>query len=167
MAKSHLTRQVSLVEPRKHVKTDTQEQWNSEVYVRQCVFHSVLLDKRAKIQKLKVYQDMLMESLGDVLENNAPLPQNESSASRKKKVQICGTDVMCFMIVCAFGAMHMSKFVLSPLQCCLSSFILFQNIELGLNENLISLNEILEVSFHAPHNHSWCGTNFLCLTETI
>ncbi|KAF0037747.1 hypothetical protein F2P81_010621 [Scophthalmus maximus] len=46
---------------------------------------SVLQDTKAKIQKMKVYQERLMESLGDVLEKHVPLPQNEPSANRKKK----------------------------------------------------------------------------------
>ncbi|XP_023122610.1 centromere protein K [Amphiprion ocellaris] len=47
--------------------------------------YSVLQDTKAKIQKMKVYQERLMESLGDILEKHVPLPQNESSASKKKK----------------------------------------------------------------------------------
>lgn len=37
MAQSHLTRQVSHVEPWKHVKTGTQDKWNSEVCASTCV----------------------------------------------------------------------------------------------------------------------------------
>ncbi|XP_053274533.1 centromere protein K isoform X1 [Pleuronectes platessa] len=65
---------------------------------------SILQDTKAKIHKMKVYQERLMECLGDVLEKHVPLPQIESSTNKKKK-----------------------------------------NIELGINENLISLNEILEM----------------------
>ncbi|XP_040892473.1 centromere protein K [Toxotes jaculatrix] len=76
--------------------------------------HSVLQDTKEKIQKMKVYQERLMESLGDVLEKHVPLPQNENSTNKKK------------------------------------------NMELGLNEDLISLNEILEVLMNkvlnAPHD---------------
>ncbi|XP_041641525.1 centromere protein K isoform X2 [Cheilinus undulatus] len=46
---------------------------------------SVWHDTKAKIQKMKVYEERLMESLGEVLEKHAPLPQNESSANKKKK----------------------------------------------------------------------------------
>lgn len=96
---------------------------------------SVLLDKKEKIQKLKAYQDTLMDTLGEILENHAPLPQNEPVANRKKKVQ---WNVLCFMGNCAF---------VTPIECRLTLLILFQNIEVELNENMISLNEILEVSF--------------------
>lgn len=77
--------------------------------------HSVLLDTKAKIQKMKVYQERLMESLGDILEKHVPLPQNESSTSKKKR-----------------NAAH------------------------EINEDLISLNEILEVLMNkvlnTPHD---------------
>ncbi|XP_070781093.1 centromere protein K [Enoplosus armatus] len=77
--------------------------------------HSVLLDTKAKIQKMKVYQERLMESLGDILEKHVPLPQNEASTNKKKK-----------------------------------------NISQELNEDLISLNEILELLMNkvlnTPHD---------------
>ncbi|XP_041840110.1 centromere protein K [Melanotaenia boesemani] len=47
--------------------------------------YNVLQDTKAKVQKMKEYQDKLMESLGDILEKHVPLPQSESSSSRKKK----------------------------------------------------------------------------------
>lgn len=76
---------------------------------------SILQDTKAKIQKMKVYQERLMESLGDVLEKHVPLPQNESAAKRKKK-----------------------------------------NITQELDEDLISLNEILELLMNkvlnTPHD---------------
>lgn len=76
---------------------------------------SVLLDIKNKIQKMKDYQDRLMQTLGDVLEVHFPLPQHESNANKKKK-----------------------------------------NIPLQLNENLISLNEILEIlmnkALESPHD---------------
>ncbi|XP_028268935.1 centromere protein K [Parambassis ranga] len=40
--------------------------------------HNVLPDTKAKIQKMKAYQDRLMEALGDILEKYAPFPQNSS-----------------------------------------------------------------------------------------
>lgn len=54
-----------------------------------CVYtlRSVLQDTKEKIQKMKDYQERLMESLGDILEKHLPLPQNESSSNKKKKVQ--------------------------------------------------------------------------------
>ncbi|XP_029365649.1 centromere protein K [Echeneis naucrates] len=77
--------------------------------------HSVLQDTKAKIQKMKVYLEKLMESLGDVLQTHVPLPQIETSTNKKKK-----------------------------------------KIELGLHEDLISLNEILEVLMNkilnSPHD---------------
>ncbi|XP_043970167.1 centromere protein K isoform X2 [Gambusia affinis] len=47
--------------------------------------HNALLDTKAKIQKMKTYQEQLMESLGDILEKHVPPPQDESTASKKKK----------------------------------------------------------------------------------
>ncbi|XP_028309255.1 centromere protein K [Gouania willdenowi] len=76
---------------------------------------SVLQDTKEKIQKMKSYQERLMESLGDLLEKHLPLPQNESSSSKKKKT-----------------------------------------IGEEINEDLISLNEILEVLMNkvlnTPHD---------------
>ncbi|XP_054896938.1 centromere protein K isoform X2 [Poeciliopsis prolifica] len=46
---------------------------------------NILLDTKAKIQKMKTYQEQLMESLGDILEKHVPPPQDESTASKKKK----------------------------------------------------------------------------------
>ncbi|KAM9856511.1 centromere protein K [Aulostomus maculatus] len=46
--------------------------------------HSVLQDMKTKIQKMKVYQERLMESLGNVLEKHVPPPQKESSSNKKK-----------------------------------------------------------------------------------
>ncbi|XP_029299307.1 centromere protein K [Cottoperca gobio] len=77
--------------------------------------HSVLQDTKAKIQKTKVYQERLMESLGDLLEKHVPLPQDEYSTNKKKK-----------------------------------------NITQELDEDLISLNEILELLMNkvlnTPHD---------------
>ncbi|MEQ2262375.1 hypothetical protein XENORESO_008818 [Xenotaenia resolanae] len=76
---------------------------------------NVFLDTKAKIKKMTVYQEKLMESLGDILEKHAPLPQDESNANRKKK-----------------------------------------NIPQEINEDLISLSEILEVLMNkvinTPHD---------------
>ncbi|XP_013865642.1 centromere protein K isoform X3 [Austrofundulus limnaeus] len=47
--------------------------------------HSILLDTKEKIQKMKAYHEKLMETLGDVLEVHVPLLQNETSSSKKKK----------------------------------------------------------------------------------
>uniref|UniRef100_A0A3P8TT85 Centromere protein K n=1 Tax=Amphiprion percula TaxID=161767 RepID=A0A3P8TT85_AMPPE len=44
------------------------------------------LRESKELYKMKVYQERLMESLGDILEKHVPLPQNESSASKKKKI---------------------------------------------------------------------------------
>ncbi|KAA8595187.1 hypothetical protein FQN60_012322 [Etheostoma spectabile] len=49
--------------------------------------HSVLHDTKVKIQKMKVYQESLMECLGDILEKHIPCPhQNEPSTNKKKKL---------------------------------------------------------------------------------
>ncbi|XP_054461020.1 centromere protein K [Anoplopoma fimbria] len=77
--------------------------------------HSILQDTKSKIHKMKVYQERLMESLGDILEKHVPLPQNESSTNKKKK-----------------------------------------NLTQELDEDLISLNEILELLMNkvlnTPHD---------------
>uniref|UniRef100_A0A4W5KL65 Centromere protein K n=1 Tax=Hucho hucho TaxID=62062 RepID=A0A4W5KL65_9TELE len=71
---------------------------------------SVLQDTKKKIQMMKDYQDRLMETLADVLEEHFPLPTQETNADRRKK----------------------------------------------LNENLISLNKILELLMNktlaTPHH---------------
>ncbi|XP_078132992.1 centromere protein K [Sander vitreus] len=79
--------------------------------------HSVLHDTKTKIQKMKVYQERLMECLGDILEKHVPCPhQNEPSTNKKKK----------------------------------------KNITQELDEDLISLNEILELLMNkvlnTPHD---------------
>ncbi|XP_029913016.1 centromere protein K [Myripristis murdjan] len=77
--------------------------------------HSVLQDTKVKIQKMKHYQERLMESLGDVLESHFPLPREDAAASKKKK-----------------------------------------GIPQNINEDLISLNEILELMMNkvleTPHD---------------
>ncbi|KAI3352859.1 hypothetical protein L3Q82_019437 [Scortum barcoo] len=47
--------------------------------------HTVLQDTKEKIQKMKVYEERLMESLGDILEKHVPHPHNESITIKKKK----------------------------------------------------------------------------------
>uniref|UniRef100_A0A8C7YQZ8 Centromere protein K n=1 Tax=Oryzias sinensis TaxID=183150 RepID=A0A8C7YQZ8_9TELE len=47
--------------------------------------HSMLQDIKEKIQKMKAYQETLMECLGDILEKHVPLPQVEAGPSRRKK----------------------------------------------------------------------------------
>lgn len=47
--------------------------------------HTVLQDIKEKIQKMKVYQERLMETLGYILEKHIPLPQEDSSTNKKKK----------------------------------------------------------------------------------
>ncbi|XP_071246567.1 centromere protein K-like [Salvelinus alpinus] len=77
--------------------------------------HSVLQDTKKKIQKMKDYQNRLMETLADVLAEHFPLPTQETTADKKKK-----------------------------------------NIPQELNENLISLNEVLELlmntTLETPHD---------------
>lgn len=52
-----------------------------------CVFvrASVLQDTKMKIEKVKAYEEKLMECLGEVLEKHVPQPQNETSSGKKKK----------------------------------------------------------------------------------
>ncbi|XP_020325800.1 centromere protein K-like isoform X2 [Oncorhynchus kisutch] len=77
--------------------------------------HSVLQDTKKKIQKMKDYQNRLMETLADVLAEHFPLPTQETNADKKEK-----------------------------------------NIPQELNENLISLNEVLELlmntTLETPHD---------------
>uniref|UniRef100_A0A3Q0RA26 Centromere protein K n=1 Tax=Amphilophus citrinellus TaxID=61819 RepID=A0A3Q0RA26_AMPCI len=56
-------------------------------------FHSVLQDIKEKIQKMKVYQEGLMECLGYILKKHVPLPQDDSGSSKKKKVQFVALHV--------------------------------------------------------------------------
>uniref|UniRef100_A0A3Q2NPI0 Centromere protein K n=1 Tax=Fundulus heteroclitus TaxID=8078 RepID=A0A3Q2NPI0_FUNHE len=85
------------------------------VEMEKCSEHNIFLETKAKIQKVKAYQENLMENLGDILAMHAPLSQKESSASKNKK-----------------------------------------NFPLELNENHISLSEILEVLMdkviNTPHD---------------
>ncbi|XP_074553651.1 centromere protein K isoform X2 [Halichoeres trimaculatus] len=46
---------------------------------------SIWKSTKAKIQKMKLYEERLMESLGDILEKHVPLPHNESGSNKKKK----------------------------------------------------------------------------------
>ncbi|CAK6962848.1 centromere protein K [Scomber scombrus] len=76
---------------------------------------SILQDTKVKIQKMKVYQERLMECLSEMLESHVPLPESDSSANKKKK-----------------------------------------NATQEFNEDLISLNEILELlmnkALETPHD---------------
>ncbi|KAM7406503.1 hypothetical protein PAMP_000877 [Pampus punctatissimus] len=47
--------------------------------------HNVFQDTKVKIQKMKVYQETLMECLADILEKHTPVPHNDFSANKKKK----------------------------------------------------------------------------------
>lgn len=49
---------------------------------------SVLQDTKKKIQKMKDYQNRLMETLADVLAEHFPLPTQETNADKKKKVAV-------------------------------------------------------------------------------
>ena len=107
-----------------------------------CVFHSVLQDTKAKIQKMKQYQERLMACLGDVLEKHVPHPQNEPSTNKKKKVQwpVCNHLCLCNLFT------YKSHAVATPMQLTMVHFH-FQNVTQEFDEDLISLNEILEVGF--------------------
>uniref|UniRef100_A0A8C7MT38 Centromere protein K n=1 Tax=Oncorhynchus kisutch TaxID=8019 RepID=A0A8C7MT38_ONCKI len=48
--------------------------------------HSVLQDTKKKIQKMKDYQNRLMETLADVLAEHFPLPTQETNADKKEKL---------------------------------------------------------------------------------
>nr|XP_057932987.1 centromere protein K [Doryrhamphus excisus] len=48
--------------------------------------HSVLQDTKDKIQKMKVYQERLMESMGEILEKHVPPPRDDLSANKKKNI---------------------------------------------------------------------------------
>ncbi|KPP75822.1 centromere protein K-like, partial [Scleropages formosus] len=47
---------------------------------------SVLHDMKKKIQKVKEYQDHLLDTLSDVLEEHFPLPQQAGNTNKKKKL---------------------------------------------------------------------------------
>ncbi|XP_053713251.1 centromere protein K-like [Synchiropus splendidus] len=50
--------------------------------------NSLLQDMRDKIKKMELYQKKLLDSLGEVLNNHVPAPQNESSSNYKKKKDV-------------------------------------------------------------------------------
>lgn len=84
---------------------------------------------KIKIEKMKAYEESLMECLGDILEKHIPHPQNGDGTIKKKKVVLSCN-------VCA--------------ACCLSQMVStlcvhFQNASTEPEEGLISLSEILEV----------------------
>lgn len=56
-------------------------------------FASVLLDTKNKIQKMKDYQDKLMETLGYVLEKHFP-PPGQANASKRMKVKMSANDAL-------------------------------------------------------------------------
>lgn len=111
-----------------------------------CTFNSVLQDTKAKIQKMKVYQESLMECLGDILEKHVPFPQNDSSTNKKKKVQ---QPVLCLTVFYALQSVDIKE------TCAVAWLTVFcfhsQNIAQESDEDLISLNEILEVGSGALH----------------
>ncbi|KAM9315265.1 centromere protein K [Pholidichthys leucotaenia] len=47
--------------------------------------HTMLQDLKEKLQKMKTYQERLMECLSDILETHVPPPDKENSTSKKKK----------------------------------------------------------------------------------
>lgn len=49
-----------------------------------CAGFSVLQDTKMKIEKVKAYEEKLMECLGEVLEKHVPHPQNGHSSKKKK-----------------------------------------------------------------------------------
>lgn len=49
-----------------------------------------------KIEKMKAYEERLMECLGDILEKHIPHPQNGASSNKKKKVSgMCLLPLVC------------------------------------------------------------------------
>lgn len=56
----------------------------------------MLKDTKMKIEKMKAYEESLMECLGDILEKHVPHPQNGASSYKKKKVSgMCLLPVVC------------------------------------------------------------------------
>lgn len=70
-----------------------------------CVNSSLLQDTKEKIQKVKAYEERLMECLADILEKHIPHPQNGSSVNKKKKVHQA---VLC-PISCAYRSLFTWK----------------------------------------------------------
>ena len=88
-----------------HPENSSRKMKKGNKFYQTCVckhaFHSILLDTKAQIQKMNVYQQRLMECLSDVLEKHVPLPQYESSTKKKKnkKVQCsCVFDARCAFV---------------------------------------------------------------------
>ncbi|XP_057699777.1 centromere protein K [Corythoichthys intestinalis] len=50
--------------------------------------HSVLLDTKEKIRKMKVYQEILMASLGDIIEEHIPPPDSSQNIPNEEMISI-------------------------------------------------------------------------------
>ncbi|KAJ8001853.1 hypothetical protein DPEC_G00173720 [Dallia pectoralis] len=74
-----------LEEKREVLRAATEHVVNQRLETERLSEHRVFLDTKKKIQKMKDYQDRLMETLSDILEEHFPLPTNETSFNRKKK----------------------------------------------------------------------------------
>lgn len=96
-------------------------------------FPSVLKDTKLKIEKMKAYQESLMECLGDLLERHIPHPQNGANTN-ETKVSWAVFFGFLFAVCC-----------LLQLWFC-QHYVLFQNVNTDLEEDVISLGEMLEVS---------------------
>uniref|UniRef100_A0A673CBA6 Centromere protein K n=1 Tax=Sphaeramia orbicularis TaxID=375764 RepID=A0A673CBA6_9TELE len=55
---------------------------------------STKVNTKIKIQKMKVYQERLMECLGDILEKHVPLPQSETNKKKKNNPQEMNEDLI-------------------------------------------------------------------------
>ncbi|XP_010871234.1 centromere protein K [Esox lucius] len=111
-----LKREQKWLEEKKEVfRAATEHVANQRLENERLSENRVLRDTKKKIQKMKDYQDRLMETLADILEEHFPLPTMETSVNKKKK-----------------------------------------NIPQDLNQDLLSLNEILELlmnkTLDTPHD---------------
>uniref|UniRef100_A0A3B4F420 Centromere protein K n=1 Tax=Pundamilia nyererei TaxID=303518 RepID=A0A3B4F420_9CICH len=86
---SELEMVASCFEAKRDKLKETKELYKkSKMLMHVHAFYRILQDIKEKIQKMKVYQERLMESLAYILEKHVPLPQEDSSTNKKKKVLV-------------------------------------------------------------------------------
>lgn len=116
-----------------------------------------------KIEKMKAYEESLMECLGDILEKHIPHPQNGASSYKKKKVSgMCLLPVVCHrqcsVNVSVFRMLpqsrrktcfHLAKFLRwVQLHCFLKNdFWTF-----GIFFSSLSLQQLMNKVLGAPHD---------------
>lgn len=94
----------------------------------------MLKDTKLKIEKMKAYEEGLMECLGDILEQHIPHPQNGANTNKKKVSWAVIFLFSLLLVVChSWGWVN-------------TVCVHFQYAYTEPEEDVISLSEILEVS---------------------